>query len=113
MPTGVHGVRLMLWRCVLALALFALAPCAASAGEPQKFTEARLLELLRENPATGRPVDSISELVPLLPVELRRNFALVYKSRSPFHAAISPQYPRVIMFTDDARLMLTFIGDDR
>lgn len=103
----------MLWRSVLALALLALPPSAVSAGEPQKFTEARLLELLRENPATGRPIDSISELVPLLPVELRRNFALVYKSRSPFHAAISPQYPRVILFTDDARLVLTFIGDER
>jgi hypothetical protein len=104
----------MLWRSALALVtLLALAPPAASAGEPEKFTEARLLELLRENPATGRPVDSMRELVPLLPDELRRNFALVYKSRSPFHAEISPQYPRVILFTDDARLVLTFIGDER
>ena len=55
------------------------------------------------NPQTGRPVDSVSELVPLLPDELRRNFTFVYDSRSPFKAAITPQLPRVILFTDDGR----------
>jgi hypothetical protein len=37
----------------------------------------------------------------------------VYDSRSPFRSGISPEYPRVIMFTDDARMVLTFIGDER
>ncbi len=101
----------MAWRRILALFLAIAAwPTAAAADAP--FTEARLRELLAHNPQTGRPVDSVAELVPLLPEELRRNFTFVYDSRSPFKAAITPQKPRVILFTDDARLVLTFIGDE-
>jgi hypothetical protein len=71
----------------------------------------RLEALLQRNPATGRPVDSVAELLPLLPRELRSNFTFVYDSRSPFRASISPEFPRVILFTEDARLVLTFTGD--
>jgi hypothetical protein len=105
----------MAWR-IIVLMLLTLAswstPPAAAADRDAPFTEARLRELLARNPQTGQPVDSVSELVPLLPGELRKNFALVYDSRSPFKAAITPARPRVILFTDDARLVLTFIGDD-
>jgi hypothetical protein len=75
------------------------------------FDSGRLEKLLQRNPATGRPVDSIAELVPLLPVELRSNFTFVYDSRSPFQASVSPELPRAVLFTDDARLVLTFTGD--
>jgi hypothetical protein len=85
---------------------------AALAGDAG-FGEAELETLLRTNPATGSPVDSILELIPLLPPELRRNFTFVYDSRSPFRTSISPDYPRVILFTNDARLVLTFTGDER
>jgi cytochrome c553 len=106
----------MAWRLLL-LALLMLAPLVApqpaSAADDEPFTEARLQELLQRNPATGLPVDSISELIPLLPRELRENFTFVYESRSPFRSGISPQFPRVILFTNDARLVLTFIGDER
>jgi cytochrome c553 len=105
----------MAWRCILFLLLLVrlmLAPGAAMA-DYQPFTEARLQELLQNNPATGRPVDTISELIPLLPEELRKNFTFVYDSRSPFRSGISPEFPRVILFTDDGRLVLTFIGDER
>ena len=106
----------MAWRRILSplLVLLVVTPwlvAPASADEP--FTEARLQELLQRNPQTGAPVDSISELVPLLPRELRENFTFVYDSRSPFRSGISPEYPRVILFTNDARLVLTFIGDER
>jgi hypothetical protein len=109
----------MIWRFIR-LSLFGLAILApplaggmALADDEGPFTEARLQALLQSNPATGKPVDSISELVPLLPTELRKNFTFVYESRSPFRSAISPEFPRVILFTDDARLVLTFIGDER
>lgn len=105
----------MAWRILLVLLTLAswpLGPAAAADGDAP-FTEARLRELLAHNPQTGRPVDSVAELVPLLPDELRKNFTLVYDSRSPFKASITPQLPRVILFTDDARLVLTFIGDDQ
>ena len=98
----------------LLLALLTLAQwltLPAAADEP--FTEARLQELLQKNPQTGQPIDSISELIPLLPRELRENFTFVYDSRSPFRGSISPEYPRVILFTNDARLILTFTGDER
>ena len=105
----------MTWRnalfVLLTLVSWSTLPAAAADGDAP-FTEARLRELLARNPQTGQPVDSVSELVPLLPEELRKNFALVYDSRSPFKAAITPERPRVILFTDDARLVLTFIGDD-
>ena len=100
-------------RFFLFVLLLTLAPLCAAAGDEQPFTEASLQQLLRNNPATGRPVDSISELVPLLPREMRENFTFVYESRSPFRTGISPEYPRVIMFTSDTRLVLTFIGDER
>jgi len=90
----------------------ALASWSAKGGDVP-FSETKLQELLRMNPATGLPVDSIRELVPLLPTELRENFTFVYDSRSPFRSSISPGYPRVILFTSDARLVLTFIGDEQ
>src|SRR5215472_13431202 len=105
----------MAWRILLVLLLtlasWSTRPAAAADGDGP-FTEARLRQLLARNPQTGQPVDSVSELVPLLPEELRQNFALVYDSRSPFKASITPERPRVILFTDDARLVLTFIGDE-
>jgi hypothetical protein len=81
--------------------------------EGSAFGESSLRDLLQKNPATGLPVDSIRELVPLLPDELRANFTFVYESRSPFRTSISPDYPRAILFTKDARLVLTFTGDVR
>jgi hypothetical protein len=105
----------MAWRILLVLltlAAWPIGPAAAAEGDAP-FTEARLRELLKHNPQTGRPVDSVAELVPLLPDELRKNFTFVYDSRSPFKASITPQLPRVILFTDDGRLVLTFIGDEQ
>jgi hypothetical protein len=99
-------------RFLLLLALLLVGPWHAIANA-EPFTEMKLQQLLQKNPETGRPVDSVGELIPLLPRELRENFLLVYESRSPFHAGISPEYPRVILFTNDARLVLTFIGDER
>jgi hypothetical protein len=96
---------------ILLIAL-AIAPRPAFS-ETSSFDESTLQALLQNNPATGRPVDSVEELVPLLPKELRANFTFVYKSRSPFHDSISPDYPRVILFTNDARFVLTFTGDER
>jgi len=105
---------------ILAFSTFAAAvgaapaPPAPSVGgfeDAHLFGEADLQALIAKNPHTGHPVDSIEELVPLLPKALRGNFTFVYDSRSPFHDSISPLAPRVVMFTDDARLVLTFTGD--
>ncbi len=102
----------MAWRILIVLLTLAAWPLRPAAAADAPFTEARLRELLAHNPQTGRPVDSVAELVPLLPDDLRRNFTFVYDSRSPFKASITPALPRVILFSDDARLVLTFIGDE-
>jgi len=75
------------------------------------FDQKSLESLLQKNPRTGLPVQTIAELVPLLPQELRENFTFVYDSRSPFRASISHQKPRTILFSADGRLILTFTGD--
>lgn len=75
------------------------------------FGDAQLQALLANDPATGKPVDSVEELVPLLPRELRSNFTFVYDSRSLFKDLITPKAPRVILFSADARFIVTFIGD--
>ena len=93
---------------LLSTAIFTVRPAPA---DDAPFDATRLETLLRRNPATGRPVDSIAELAPLLPRELRSNFTFVYDSRSPFRSSISSEFPRVILFTRDARLVLTFTGD--
>ncbi len=74
--------------------------------QSEPFTEESLQELIKKN-----SVKSVKELVPLLPVEFRKNFTFVYNSRSPFKESISPLYPRVVLFSKDARQVLTFTGD--
>ena len=56
-----------------------------------------------------RQVNSVEELVPLLPVALRSRYALVFSSRSLQQATYSA--PRVILYGSDAHLVLTFNGD--
>ena len=74
------------------------------------FTNEDLFKILNKNPNTNAPVNNIAELIPLLPLELRQNFTFVFDSRSPLKESISPSYPRVILFSDDARFMMTFTG---
>jgi len=106
------------WRAwaagVLAVQLAALVvlwPARAAAPAPAPIDDASFRALLQNDPGTGHPVDSVQAMLPLLPRALRTNFTLVYDSRSPFKDQITPSAPRVILFTDDGRFILTFIGD--
>ena len=90
--------------------LLTLWPAKAEPPSPA-VGDASLQALLSRDPGTGAPVDSLEQLLPLLPRKLRANFTLVYDSRGPFKDVITPNAPRVILFTDDARFILTFIGD--
>ncbi|HXQ13957.1 MAG TPA: hypothetical protein VN814_04965 [Caulobacteraceae bacterium] len=95
-------------------ALVVLWPARAAPPQPPApapLTDASFQALLKNDPTTGRPVDTVQALLPLLPRALRANFTLVYDSRSPFKDQITPATPRVILFTDDARFIITFIGD--
>ncbi|HEY0250071.1 MAG TPA: hypothetical protein VGC41_01040 [Kofleriaceae bacterium] len=64
-----------------------------------------ILELL------GR-VDSVEQLVPLLPEDLRRSFTFVFATRSP-QQDVDPLHPRVVLFGTDARTILAFTGDPK
>jgi mono/diheme cytochrome c family protein len=84
------------------IAAFVLAhPLAAAALEFASLQ--RLIE--------QRDVRSVEALMPVLPAGLRSRYALMFRSRS-LHGA-SFDNPRVILYGDDARLVLTFNGDPR
>ena len=57
----------------------------------------------------SHPHQSIEELLPSLPVSLRNRYALVFSSRSLQGASFKD--PRVILFGDDARFIVTFNGE--
>lgn len=65
------------------------------------------IEDLREIVRT-RDVRTIEQLLPLLPLDMRRNFTLMHHSKSLQEA--SPRHPRAIMFTPDGKFMATFNG---
>ena len=89
------------------LFLFSISLCSiSSVAHAEPFSEEALQDLIQKN-----SVQSIKELVPLLPIEFRKNFTFVYSSRSPFKDSISPLFPRVVLFSKDARQVLTFTGD--
>jgi hypothetical protein len=54
-------------------------------------------------------VNSVEELIPLLPVALRSRYVLVFASRSLQQATYSA--PRVILYGSNAHLVLTFNGE--
>jgi hypothetical protein len=69
----------------------------------QAFTLSDLDKLI-----ISKKVTAIADLVPLLPEEMQRNVIVVFKSLSLQEA--SCQNPRVLLFTDDAKLTLTSNG---
>lgn len=81
--------------------------------QAKKFTHTDLESLLDKNPKTKKPVQSIAELIPLLPKEFRQNYTFVFDSRSPFKESITPKFPRTILFSKDTRLVLTYTGDPK
>ena len=88
--------------CAILLAAFVLAhPLRAVA-----LDFASLQRLVEQ-----RDVRSIETLLPLLPAGLRSRYVLMFRSRS-LHGA-SFENPRVILYGDDARLVVTFNGDPR
>jgi mono/diheme cytochrome c family protein len=52
---------------------------------------------------------TVEDVLPLLPPELRDNYALAFSSRSLQDA--TPSAPRAILYGSDARLIITFNGD--
>jgi hypothetical protein len=65
-----------------------------------------LQEIIRTN-----HVNTIAELLPHLSSQMKRQFTLVMKSRSLQEG--SPEYPRVILYGDNAKLLLAFNGDSK
>jgi cytochrome c553 len=76
----------------------------ADAAPDDRFT----LQSLRELIATHN-VESVQELLAILPAELRAHYTLVFSSRSLQDATL--QNPRAILFGTDAQLIITFNGE--
>jgi hypothetical protein len=55
---------------------------------------------------------SINNLVPLLPERLRSNVTFAFESQSLQKDGVDPLHPRVVMYSDDARLLLAYTGDE-
>lgn len=61
---------------------------------------------------------SMEQLLPLLPKELRSNFTFIYKSRGPHgglgdstKSAVDKLHPRVVLFSNDGKMTLAFTGN--
>jgi hypothetical protein len=91
-----------------ALALLVALALASNAGAAPEtpFGFRELVELIDRQSIT-----SIEALLPELPERLRRNFTLVKQSDSLQGG--SAEYPRAILFGDDARLVVAFNGHER
>lgn len=63
---------------------------------------------LKREVASGR-VQTLEQLVSLLPRAQRSRYSFVYESRSAQFA--SPEFPRVIIYGEDAKTLLAFSGD--
>ncbi len=102
-------------RLATAALVLSLAACGhrAPPDRPRDPSDTRyraLVDLLAHAPATGKPVDTIAELLPLLDRDLRSNFTFAFATRSAQHS-VDPLHPRVVLFGSDARLILAFTGD--
>ena len=53
-------------------------------------------------------IKSIDELIEKVPMEFRENWTAVYKSNGLTRSITSPENPRVIMFSNDSKLIFTF-----
>jgi hypothetical protein len=88
----------------------------SNASDNQPIYE-KITGLLKNNPNTGKPVQTIQEWLPLLPPELRANFTFVYQSRSPHgeleEKAVDPLHPRIILFTPDGKVTVALNGNPR
>ena len=62
-----------------------------------------LVDLIR-----NKFISTIDQVLPHLPAEFLENYTLAYDSRS-LHES-SPDFPRVILFGNNAKLILTFNG---
>jgi hypothetical protein len=94
----------MLITTLLTIFLAAPARAQAQAQTLPAWTYENLTQLIQ-----SENIQSIEQLLPRLPEDLRANYILMHESRSLQGA--SPQNPRVILFGNDARLTCAFNGD--
>jgi hypothetical protein len=70
------------------------------------FTFAELESLLA-NPKTS----SVDPLVKALPQAYRENYTEIFSSRGQERHSVSPKAPRIIAYGNDAKLIVSFMGD--
>jgi hypothetical protein len=82
--------------------LLILATLVTRPGLTGTYGIADFIQTLEQHPS----LQSIDQALSLLPVPLRRNFTLIYESRGV--NAASPEFPRAILFTEDAKFIVSF-----
>ncbi|MGZ3691010.1 MAG: hypothetical protein ACXVAX_05890, partial [Pseudobdellovibrio sp.] len=65
-------------------------------------------QLFKKISELQKSVSTPGEFIAQLPEELRKNFTFVHTSRSPHREEANYDYPRIILFSDDARIVLAF-----
>ena len=78
-------------------------PILMSQAKANDFNFENLVDLVNTNNPT-----SVSEVIPLLPAEIRSNYTMMHTSMSAQGA--SPEFPRVIMFGSNGKMIITFNG---
>ena len=99
---GLKGISRVRWTIELRVAIVLF--CAAASLQAREFDFAALRSVIET-----RQVNSVEDLIPLLPASLRSRYALVFASRSLQGATYIA--PRVILYAADGHLVLTFNGD--
>lgn len=56
-------------------------------------------------------IRDVDTFLACLPRSYRRHFTLVYESRSPEQVAVDYRFPRILLFGEDARLIIAATGD--
>jgi hypothetical protein len=70
---------------------------------PAAFGYRELRDLIQNNHVT-----TVEQLLPLLPVDYRKRYTLIYKSRGMHGANVFFDQPRVLLYGPDARFMMAF-----
>jgi len=95
-------------RCASVASFAALLLANDDRAAAQAVSDASRFEALRST-IVSHHVRSVEELLPFLSPAMRSRFVLVFDSRSAQEA--SPLNPRVLLFGNDARLIVSFNGD--
>ncbi len=99
----------MFRRGLLAFSLFFLS-LPALAGEPARYSGALAFEQLQKF-VNENQISSKDELLARMPKSLLANFTLAYESGGLHSECVTPERPRIVLFSLDERFVMALSGD--